>query len=278
MGALACAALAAAAALGQTCRDEQACLAHHEAGLLKMQSGRYDEAAANLNKAILLHPNDIGPATDLAVVLIAAGQDVAAIEALKRVLDLDPKEYRAYISLGQLLKRKKPKYSGTEEAREAFVTAINIAPNDHTTHTNFGDLLNDSRNSSAIDAYFVAMALAPGALEVYNNMGHAWDSLTPFKSKEAEYHRRIPAVDKARWCFSKHQQIRMQQINAQRGPGRCKLRMVSEWEGEPGVSITELEREKVGQWYGSKHPLVVDMKHLEGFRLSHSKWHQVSGP
>jgi hypothetical protein len=235
----------------------------------------YAEAAESLRKAIFLQPDDPATAMDLAVLLLSyKGPDEEKLAALRHLLKLSPNEHQAYISLGQLYKSKTPKFSGTEEAREAFMAAIHIAPNDHTTHLNMADLLVYSRNSSAIDAYFTALELAPNSLELWNNMGHAWDSLTPIKTKEVEYSRKMPAVDKCHYCHSKHQELRMRQVNAERGAGRCKLRLVSEWMGEPGVRVTELEPEKVGEWYGAKHPLVVDMTHLEGFRLSNSKWHQ----
>jgi adenylate cyclase len=60
-------------------------------GNLQILDGEADEAIASLRKAVALDPNGVDTEFDLAIVLTYAGLNAEALEAMQRVLHLDPK-------------------------------------------------------------------------------------------------------------------------------------------------------------------------------------------
>ena len=99
-------------AQAQQCASHQHCAALYARAIGYLDAGQHAAAEQNLRSAISLQPADEEVATGLAVVLMQARQDEAAVASLQRVLDINPKAYRALISLGQLHKRRAPRLQG----------------------------------------------------------------------------------------------------------------------------------------------------------------------
>jgi tetratricopeptide (TPR) repeat protein len=112
----------------------------------------YGEAADVLKRLITLRPGLIDQRQTLARALILAGRAEEAVAVLRHYVQIAPREAQAagYSNLGVAL-RKLERY---EEAREAYQTALRIAPDDAAALNNYGTLLQDEDRYAEAEACF----------------------------------------------------------------------------------------------------------------------------
>jgi protein O-GlcNAc transferase len=116
-----------------------------------------------------------------------SGNHVRAEEIFRKIVQIDPKNAKAYKLLGDALRLQK-KY---ESATEAYQKAIQLNPNNAITNGSLGStLLQQLKYDRAIDAYKKAIQLAPNDFRAYSDLGMVL-------SQQGKYDRAIDAYKKA---------------------------------------------------------------------------------
>jgi len=98
------------------------------------------------------------------------GQTDKAVNALKRVIDINPDLAEAYNNLGNALKEQ----NKLDEAITSYSKALSLKPNYGEAYNNMGVALKEQgKLDEAIAFYNKALSLKPDYSEAYNNMGNA---------------------------------------------------------------------------------------------------------
>ena len=98
------------------------------------------------------------------------GQTDKAVNALKRVIDINPDLAEAYNNLGNALKEQ----GKLDEAIVSYNKALSLKPNYGEAYNNLGVALKEQgKLDEAIAFYNKALSLKPDYSEAYNNMGNA---------------------------------------------------------------------------------------------------------
>lgn len=143
----------------------------HSLGILCHQTGRHDEAASMIGKAIE-RSGGKSPAYfhHLGAVYSALGQHERAIATLKQGLTLDPKSAEAHNNLGIAY------YSSgrVTEAADHFERALSLSPDYPDALFNLGNLLLDAGRSKEAEAHFERLSrLRPENPEVLHGLARA---------------------------------------------------------------------------------------------------------
>ncbi|MGI9666369.1 MAG: tetratricopeptide repeat protein [Acidimicrobiia bacterium] len=103
---------------------------------------------------------------------VEASDPLAAEQAYRNAIDLDPSLAEAHLNLGRLLHA-----AGTvRDALEQYVAALEIDPSDATAHYNIGVASQDlGELSAAIDAYEQAIMLAPRFADARYNLASLYE-------------------------------------------------------------------------------------------------------
>lgn len=97
------------------------------------QLGRYDEAAVIVQQVMVTQPNNVEALLEGARAQIAGGQPFYAIAPLKTAQALAPKDWRPLSLLGVALEQtERP-----DEAREAYIAALTLSPENPAVLTNY---------------------------------------------------------------------------------------------------------------------------------------------
>jgi tetratricopeptide (TPR) repeat protein len=95
-----------------------------EAGVLLRDAGGWEEAVATLDEAVRLEPSSAAAWRELGVALnklhALGGDDRTGEDELRRAVEIDPRDFDAWSSLGGILKRK-PDFPGALKAYERAV-------------------------------------------------------------------------------------------------------------------------------------------------------------
>jgi len=95
--------------------------------------GRYDEASIMAQQVLVTHPDHVDALLEDARAKIAAGQPFYAIDSLTRARRAAPQDWRPVSLLGVAYEQtQRP-----EEAREAFIAALQLSPEEPAVLTNF---------------------------------------------------------------------------------------------------------------------------------------------
>ena len=173
--------------------------ARRRLGQVLARQGRIDEAIVEFDKAIALRPRYWGHHYAKGTRLLLAARYQAAAEALQTVIELQPDNYAGHLQLGVVysnLSQHEAALTQYQRANElqpsaqaysniggihhlrgeydlavaAYLKALDLRPNSHTTHRNLGDAyLKSGRVSEARDAYQRALLQAEGDLQVNAN-------------------------------------------------------------------------------------------------------------
>ncbi len=109
---------------------------------------------------------------DIALDLEALGSIEDARRAYLRALDQEPDHAEAHINLGRLLQQ-----AGNFAAAEShYRKALELVPDDATAAFNLGTVLEDlARTDDAIKAYHRALTLDPAFVDAHYNLGHLYE-------------------------------------------------------------------------------------------------------
>ena len=161
--------LAAAEELYRTiiARWPEAAEARRRLGILCAESGRGEEAIAQLAAAQRLAPDNPAYLSDLGHAYFQAGRLEQAAQAYRGALALNADFAQAHFSLGNLWRRQGKLIEAAAAYRRAIAAHAGIAP----FYVNLGITLHELAHfEEALAVLRQAVALAPGSLEVHYNL------------------------------------------------------------------------------------------------------------
>ena len=136
--------------------------------MLLKQSGRDDDAIAQLQQAITVNPSHLDAHQALGNLYLKLGRREEAISAFSLALQIRPGHYAALNGLGLVLTRAER----LDEAVTTLLQAISIQPAEPVAHFNLGVAYQkQGLITQAESAYRRAQALAPDDVEVHFNLG-----------------------------------------------------------------------------------------------------------
>jgi len=158
-------------------QDSQDFAARHLLGVVRAQSGRLDQALADIEDALKIRPGDPEAVFNRANVLKILNRSPEALTGYDQALALRPGWVQAENNRGTVLQA----LGRHEEALAAYDRALAAAPNDVEALNNRGSVLQDLRRpADALAAYDRALRLAPNFAAAFNNRGSALMDLKRF--------------------------------------------------------------------------------------------------
>jgi adenylate cyclase len=152
--------------------DESLSQPHRILGLVKLLQKQYEQAAAEMERAIARDVNDAGSYSEMSHVLAAVGRPQEAIEAAKKAVRLDPHQFRHFNALGRAYLTA----GQDEEAIAAFKTVLTYNPNFWTAHGGLAIIYSELRREEE------ARAEGAEALKIVPQFSvEAWKRMAPYK-------------------------------------------------------------------------------------------------
>jgi tetratricopeptide (TPR) repeat protein len=144
--------------------------AHNMLGIAYFQSGRPEQAADMMGKALALNPSITNGDFNLANILQAAGRNEEACRHYERALRRTPSDVQSLQNLAILLSRL-GRYG---EAAERFRQALALTPKSAELYLGLGvALVATGRIPEAVECYTKALAIRPDYYEALINLGNA---------------------------------------------------------------------------------------------------------
>jgi protein O-GlcNAc transferase len=151
--------------------------ARHLLGVLRAQSGRMDQALADIGAALAITPDDPEALLNHANVLKSLNRLDAALAGFDRALSQKPGWPQAQNNRGTVLQAM----GRHDEALAAYDQALAAAPDNVEALNNRGSVLQDLRRpAEALACYDQALRLAPTFATAFNNRGSALLDLKRF--------------------------------------------------------------------------------------------------
>lgn len=146
----------------------RAYLRHGQNGMLLLQTGKTDEAIAELQNTVRMRPKFAAGHAALARAYITKHDYENASAEMQRVIALNPRSEDAYYRLGLIYLQQ----NLTSKAQDVFAQLLKINPNSADGHAGLADALsNQHRNVEALEEYKRVAALDSSYQGVYYNMG-----------------------------------------------------------------------------------------------------------
>ena len=177
----------------QACREllntyPQASVAINILGATLQGQGKFEEASAAYNKALLIKPDYAYAHYNLGNTLQKLGKLKDAEASYKKAIALKPDYAGAHSNLGVTLNE----LGKFKEAEESCRKAIALKPDFAQSHNNLGVTLNElGRFKEADVSYKKAIALKPDYADAHNNSGVTLQELGRSKDAEASYRKAI---------------------------------------------------------------------------------------
>ncbi|MBF0380932.1 MAG: tetratricopeptide repeat protein [Magnetococcales bacterium] len=139
-------------------------------GLTFFNTGKFDEAIFNYQKAIVIKPNFAQALSNLGVVLQHCGNIEQAIDSLKKAVAIKPNYADAHCNLGVALQNQ----GRLDEASISYQQAIAIDANHLQAIYNLGFVMQLCGNLNvAVNCYKKVISINPDNIEAYSNLGVA---------------------------------------------------------------------------------------------------------
>lgn len=149
-----------------------------------LQSGEFSETAARARTLLKLHPHSLQTWRYLGMAYLALKKYDAAIEPLKKSLDLQFGLAVTHFNLGFALRH----CGRLDESLAAYGESIRLKPEMVEAHNNLGNLLLVlKRPNEALTAFQRAWELKPGVAEIQLNLGEALRDMGNLKEAEEAY-------------------------------------------------------------------------------------------
>jgi rhomboid protease GluP len=146
----------------------RAYLRHGQNGMLLLQTGKTDEAIAELQNTVRMRPKFAAGHAALARAYITKHDYENAAAEMQRVIALNPRSEDAYYRLGLTYLQQ----NLASKAQDVFAQLLKINPNSADGHAGLADALsNQHRNVEALEEYKRVAALDSSYQGVYYNMG-----------------------------------------------------------------------------------------------------------
>jgi len=143
---------------------------YYQRGLVLAEMGREEEAAASYAAALKIKPDFTQALENLALLYYRQEKDAETLDALQRLIQIDPMNFNANYLLGLHYYRKKM-YS---EMVAAYTRAVAVKPDLADVHYNLGMACYfQNRYEQAVEALKKAVALNPKDADAYNLLGQA---------------------------------------------------------------------------------------------------------
>jgi protein O-mannosyl-transferase len=143
-------------------------LAHNNLGVIALQEGHFDAAAAHFEKALVVGPETAEAEANLGNALLKIGRAPDALPHLLRSIAIDPADARSQTNLGEA-------YRQTGKLDDALVhcqSAVDIDPGFAAAHTSLGNvLLQMNRLDDAASQYRRSLAIDSRNIEARTNLG-----------------------------------------------------------------------------------------------------------
>lgn len=164
-------------------------------GMLRLQTGDSAEAAALLEKALKLQPNDPGALLHYGLALHGVKRFEEALGVYDRALAIQPNSVALHVGRGGALRA----LDRTEEALAEYEFALAVNANDADAWNVRGSLLCSlKRIDEALDSLNHAVALAPDSAEALQNRGELlWDAKSDYSAAIRDLERAM-ALDPSR--------------------------------------------------------------------------------
>jgi predicted O-linked N-acetylglucosamine transferase (SPINDLY family) len=157
-------------------------------GVVYAKTGRLQDAAAIMQKAIATNPNLAGFHNNLGNVLSSLGRCAEAVECYQRALALRPDDPQTLNNLGSTLYTM----ARLEAAAEAYERALALRPEYPEALSNYGNVLIDQgRIADAVAANQKALALNPAYPIAHNNLGNGLRRLGRYEDAVQAYVRAL---------------------------------------------------------------------------------------
>ncbi len=157
-------------------------------GIIAAQTGRTEEAARLLSKAVMANPRIADAHYNWGVALGELKRPAEALERYGRAIALKPDHADAYYNRGVAL----DELDRPAEALESYDRVIALKPDYAEAHNNRGLALGRlQRYAEALASYERAIALKPDYARAHNNRGVALGELERPTEALASYHRAI---------------------------------------------------------------------------------------
>jgi predicted O-linked N-acetylglucosamine transferase (SPINDLY family) len=158
-------------------QDPQDFTARHLLGVARAQSGRLDQALADIEDALKINPSDAEAVFNRANVLKILARPLEALAGYEQALALKPGWAQVENNRGTVLQA----LGRHEDALAAYDRALAAAPDNVDALNNRGSVLQDlKRPAEALACYDRALRLAPNFSAAFNNRGSALMDLKRF--------------------------------------------------------------------------------------------------
>ena len=181
--------------------------AHHLMGLIALQTGRFQDAATSIRRAIALNPQIAHYHNNFGLAQQALGQMVDALASFQEAVRLQPQFADGYRNIGKVLWSQ----GRAGEALAQFREAVRINPQFAEGHNSLGIALQEQGDiSAAIACFRQAIQINPRFAEALNNLGNA--------------HEQKDDLNEALRCFDQALVLKPAFAGAHNNRGRVLLR------------------------------------------------------
>ncbi|MBV8402908.1 MAG: tetratricopeptide repeat protein [Gammaproteobacteria bacterium] len=143
-------------------------------GIILAQSGRANEAADLLRRAVAAKPDDAAAHGNYGNVLNELGRFEEALDSYERALQIKPDYAEAYSNRGNTLRE----LQRLDDALQSYERALQINPGYAVAHNNRGNALQQlKRCEEALDSYERALQINPRYAVAHNNRGNTLQQL-----------------------------------------------------------------------------------------------------
>ncbi len=158
-------------------------------GNILFEQGKYKEAKSQYEEALKINPDNSSALYNMAIALLRLGDEVSAVEYLKRVGTVDKLgniTHLSYSKLGVIFTR----HRDYELAEKYLKLAISVNPNDAIDRYNLGLLyLKQNKNREALEEFLKSEELGKEDAQILENLGDAYSSIK-------EYEKSLDAFNK----------------------------------------------------------------------------------
>ncbi len=163
-------------------------------------AGDYEAAVFDLEKAILLDPDEVGPYEQLAdLYQWSIGDLDAAVETWTEVISVQPENAEAYSQRGAVLSD----LGDLEGALDDILTAVRLQPEESSFHIQLAQTYGFlGEGDSALKEFQLAIDLNPNDFEAYYQRANSnrWE-LNDYNAALADYTKAIELNPEASWIY-----------------------------------------------------------------------------
>ena len=173
--------------------------------------GRNEDAAAALEEGLKQKPKDLPMLRALAFLQLHLSDDSSAIPTLQAILELEPQDADARMSLGIVF----DKHNRLEEAAQSYRAALELEPKDFALHYDLAlVLLRQQKIAEATVELEAADKLSPGNAELLERLGDAYSfqdssvkAAVAYQAAVAKVPDRAVLLSKLGFALAKSQQV-----------------------------------------------------------------------